>query len=68
MEEQAEEVAQVNAQTEEKISAKSLFQEIAEVIKETFVAVYERSGKKLFIRALNGQEFCLTLREVKEKR
>lgn len=49
---------------EEKASAQALFDEIAKVIAENFVATYQKDeGNTLTMRLPNGQQFQITVQD-----
>ena len=50
--------------TTEKAKAEDLFQELTEVITDSFVAAYETEGNALIMRIANGQKFRIAVEEV----
>ena len=48
---------------ENKAKAEDLFEELVEVIKDTFVATYKRQGTTLKMRIPNGQTFNISVEE-----
>lgn len=51
--------------TTEKAKAEDLFQELAEVITDSFVATYETEGNALIMRIPSGQKFRIAVEEVR---
>ena len=49
---------------DKKATAKDLFEKLAEVVAETFVATYEKGDNVLIMRIPNGQTFKITVQEV----
>ncbi|MBQ8283882.1 MAG: hypothetical protein IJX75_02190 [Clostridia bacterium] len=47
------------------VKGKELFQEIATVIKDNFVAVYQTEGNILTMRIPNGQQFIITVSKIR---
>ena len=50
-------------QKENKAKAEDLFEELVEVITDTFVATYKRQGTTLKMRIPNGQTFNISVEE-----
>ena len=50
--------------TKERARAEDLFQEVLEVITDTFVATYETEGNSIKMRIPNGQTFRILVEEV----
>ena len=48
---------------ENKAKAEDLFEELVEVITDTFVATYKRQGTTLKMRISNGQTFNISVEE-----
>lgn len=51
-------------ETSGKANAKDLFEEIVEVITDSFVATYQAEGNSLTMRIPNGQKFRITVEEI----
>ena len=47
-----------------KATAKDLFDKLAEVMAETFVATYEKGDNVLIMRIVNGQKFRISVEEM----
>ena len=45
-------------------TAETLLEEIAEVVAENFVAIYEKQGASLTIRSVGGKTFRMTVEEI----
>lgn len=52
------------AVTEEKAKAEDLFEELVEVITDSFLATYEREENALIMRIPSGQKFRIAVEEV----
>ena len=48
---------------EKKAGVNELFEEVVEVITDTFVATYQKEGTSLIMRFVNGQKYRLTVQE-----
>lgn len=48
---------------EQKASVTELFEEVVEVITDSFVAIYEREDTALIMQISNGQKYKITVQE-----
>lgn len=48
---------------EQRAGVNELFEEVVEVITDSFVATYQREGTSLIMRFVNGQKYRLTVQE-----
>ena len=51
-------------QNEKMAKAEELFEKLAKVITEEFVATYQKDGLSLLMRIPNGQTFKITVEEI----
>lgn len=49
---------------ENKVQAEDLLKELTDVIRNAFVATYEREEDSLIMRLVNGQSFCIKVEEM----
>lgn len=59
-----EETERKEVLTAEKAKAEDLFQELLEVIEDTFIATYEVEKCALVMRIPNGQRFRVSVQEI----
>ena len=55
----------MNENEEQKAKAEDLFEELVEVITDSFVATYETEGNALIMRIPSGQKFRIAVEEVR---
>lgn len=48
---------------DQRAGVNELFEEVVEVITDSFVATYQREGTSLIMRFVNGQKYRLTVQE-----
>lgn len=46
---------------EQETNANGLFEEVVEVITDTFIATYQKEGTSLIMQFINGQKYRLTV-------
>ena len=47
-----------------KMTEKEVFDEVAGVIKDTFIALFQEENNSLRMRFVNGKQFLLTIKEI----
>ena len=48
-------------ENQKRTTAKELLEQVVQVLKENFVAIFEKEGEDLIIRSLGGERFRLTI-------